>query len=82
MKIGRRGHAACVLQDKIYVVGGINAEKNYVKEIECYDPDTKAWETCGSIIEKLQCHLLIISWKKKLSCKGPLPGPTIYYCFS
>ena len=38
MKNERFGHSACILREKIFVIGGINADGNMVKEIEIYDP--------------------------------------------
>ena len=47
MNIGRRGHFACVMQGKIFVVGGRNDKYKPVREIECYDPLTKKWDIVG-----------------------------------
>ena len=43
MNVERRGHSACVMQDKIFVVGGQNAKSKLVCEIECYDLSNKEW---------------------------------------
>ena len=40
--IPRFDHAACVMQGKIYVVGGYNP-KGLVKKIECYEPCNDLW---------------------------------------
>ena len=42
MNTERSGNAACVMQGKIYVVGGVNAKEEVVKTIECYDPSHDA----------------------------------------
>lgn len=43
MNIERHSHTACVLCNKIYVVGGINKDGKVVKEIECYDTNFDKW---------------------------------------
>ena len=59
MNIERTGHAACVLQGKIYVVGGVNNSNKTVKKIECYDPGNDTWATVGSTQDELCNHSLI-----------------------
>jgi len=59
MNIKRRGHSACVLRNKIYVVGGFNGEENQVNEIECYDPTCDTWSIVGNITEKLLYHTTV-----------------------
>jgi len=44
----RSGHKACVLGNKIYVVGGEN-EMGPVREIEMYTPELDRWEVIGEI---------------------------------
>ena len=53
-------HSACVLQDKIYVVGGLNSKGNVVKVIECYDPSTDAWSNVGETVDELYSHSLVV----------------------
>jgi len=63
MKLARWGHAACVLRGKIYVVGGrrgVHHGDDYVKEIECYDPDCDTWTIVGTHTEKLAHHSLVV----------------------
>ena len=55
----RNSHAACVLQGKIYVVGGLNKSYQPVKVIECYDPGNDTWATVKSTQEQLFNHSLI-----------------------
>ena len=45
MKHRRWGHSACVLQGKIFVVGGQNKRGQNVTQIECYDPVTNQWSS-------------------------------------
>ena len=59
MNIERTAHAACVLQGKIYVVGGLNKTNKVVKEIECYDPGKGTWTTVRRIKDELFNHSLI-----------------------
>ena len=59
MNIERRGHSACVLQNKIYVVGGVNTNDFAVKEIECYDIATNKWSIIGETVDELVKHKLI-----------------------
>ena len=50
MKFKRCFHCACVYDQKIFVIGGIDDSGNVIKEIECYDPSRDEWY----IIEYLQ----------------------------
>ena len=59
MNIEKIAHSACVLQDKIYVVGGVNKNCSLVKEIECYDLATDKWSIVGETVDKLYKHKLI-----------------------
>ena len=59
MNIARRGLAACVLCGKIYVVGGLDAERNTVKEMECYEPIERKWNIVGSVADNLKYHTLV-----------------------
>ena len=56
----RSKHSACVLQDKIYVVGGLNSKGNVVKVIECYDPSTDVWYDVGETVDELYSHSLVV----------------------
>ena len=56
----RFSHSVGVLQDKIYVVGGINSKGNAVKVIECYDPSTDVWRNVGETVDELYSHSLVV----------------------
>jgi len=43
MPTARRNHASCVVNDKIYVIGGYNG--SYLDSVEEYDPATDTWTT-------------------------------------
>ena len=60
MNIERHKHSACVMQNKIFVVGGQNAEEESVKEIERYDPSTDKWEIVAKIDDELVAHSLVV----------------------
>ena len=59
MSIERSGHSACVLEGKIYVVGGCNAEDKAVTEIECYDPFQNKWDIVGQVNDELYYHSIV-----------------------
>ena len=59
MNFERFGHAACVLCNKIYVVGGLDADQKKVTQIECYDPTRDTWSIVGNTTEKLWGHTLV-----------------------
>ncbi|XP_017490542.1 PREDICTED: kelch-like protein 4 [Rhagoletis zephyria] len=40
---------AVALNDKIFVMGGIN--ENSLKSVECYDPSSNTWKQCGDMNE-------------------------------
>ena len=58
--IGRYGHSACVLNGKIFVSGGKNANSVAVKEIECYDPSNNLWTVVGTMNQPLYKHSLVV----------------------
>ena len=60
MNFARWGHAACVVENKIVVIGGINAENRYVHEIECYDTTGDTWSIVGEIDINLFGHALVV----------------------
>lgn len=43
MTIARKGHGAVLLQNRIYVVGGITGSENYDKTVEAYDFENDIW---------------------------------------
>jgi len=59
MNFERCSHAACVVNEKIFVVGGLKATIDEIKEIECYDPSTDSWSIVGAIDSKLYNQSLI-----------------------
>ena len=59
MDAERRGHSACVMQDKIYVVGGKNAKNEFVLKIECYDFSSCRWSIVGRTRKKLFRHSIV-----------------------
>ena len=59
MNFKRFGPAACVLLNKIYIVGGLDADDKEVTQIECYDPKRDTWSIVGNTVEKLYCHSLV-----------------------
>ena len=59
MNTARCAHTACVLRGKTYVVGGLDADKNFINEIECYDPANDAWSIVRNAIDILNYHTLV-----------------------
>lgn len=41
----RSGAAAAVIDNKIYVIGGVDKDTNFTSLVERYDPETNAWKT-------------------------------------
>ena len=60
MNFERNGHAACVVDGKIYVVGGIDDVGRNVKTIECYDPSLDTWGIIGATENKLHDHAIVL----------------------
>ena len=52
---------ARVMRGKFYVVGGVDAGENVVKEIECYDPVNDAWSIVENAIDISYHHTLVVS---------------------
>ena len=59
MNFKRCAHAACALRNKIYVVGGLDADGKVVTQIECYDPTHDTWSIVGNTTEKFCWHTVI-----------------------
>ena len=59
MNTARSSHTACVMRGKIYVVGGSNTDKNFINEVECYDPVNDAWNIVGNTIDIWNHHTLV-----------------------
>ena len=59
MNTARSSHTACVMRGKIYVVGGSNTDKNFINEVECYDPVNDAWSIVGNTINIWNHHTLV-----------------------
>ena len=61
MGIARSRHSACVLDGKIFVVGGQDENPNIVREIECYNgPLNDSWIVVGWIGEKLVDNSVVV----------------------
>ena len=60
MNIERSAHTACVMQGKIYVVGGRNANEEAVESIECYDPSLNSWNIVGETNDNLFHHSMVV----------------------
>ena len=58
MNTERSSHAACVLNRKIYVVGGLDATGEAINTIECFDPITDSWTVVGNTDYELYMHSL------------------------
>ena len=59
MSVRRSELAACVMNEKIYTVGRINASGNFVKTIECYDPLKDSWSVVGETSHELKGHSVL-----------------------
>ncbi|XP_078489923.1 uncharacterized protein LOC144746761 [Ciona intestinalis] len=59
MNIERSSFAACVAQNKIYVVGGLDSNKEVVKSVECYDPQTNMWSIVSETEVGLYSHSMV-----------------------
>ena len=59
MNVARCAHVACVMCGKIYVVGGIDADRHIIKEIECYDPVNDTWSIVRNTIDISIHHTLV-----------------------
>ena len=60
MKTARRSHAACALNGKIFVVGGLDASKAQVNTVECYNPQTDSWSVVASTEIPLRLHSQVV----------------------
>ena len=59
MSVERHYHKACVLQGKVYVIGGKKDGFENVKIMECYDPTTNHWNSFGETEEELYSHAIV-----------------------
>ena len=60
MNFERHKHAACVVDEKIIVVGGLDGQNDAVYEIECYDPLKNVWSIVGRTEEAYQDTVLLV----------------------
>ena len=59
MNSERCAHAACVMQGKIYIVGGVDAKNEFIKTIECYNPSLDSWSIVGQTHLNLKHHAVV-----------------------
>ena len=59
MKNPRSYHSACVLNGKIFVIGGFKGNIKFVREIECYDPSIDEWSVVGKTNDCLCWHSVV-----------------------
>ena len=55
----RSDHTACLMHDKIFVVGGYDKFCKPIRIIECYDPTTDEWTVAGETKDDLLGHALV-----------------------
>ena len=60
MNTARWGHVACVIGEKIYVIGGKDEKGNYITAIECYDPKNDSWVVVGETTADLFRHAVVV----------------------
>ena len=60
MNFKRRCHAACVLRNKIYVVGLLDVDSKAVTQAECYDPGCDTWNIVSYTTEESYYHTLVV----------------------
>ena len=56
MPTARHGHAAAVMDGKIYVSGGFTTSRELSDAFEAYDPVTNTWTTLASLSEVRADH--------------------------
>lgn len=49
MSVARTGVSAVVLDDLVYVMGGLDAQGNVLDLVERYDPDTNTWQSAPKL---------------------------------
>ena len=57
----RKRHAACVLGGKLFVVGGVNENNQYVQVIECYDSEQDLWKNVGVLQNGVEGHSVVVA---------------------
>ncbi|XP_039961259.1 kelch-like ECH-associated protein 1A [Bactrocera tryoni] len=53
--VGRYDPCAVTLNGKIYIMSGINGDNDYIKSVECYNPDSNTRTFCADMAK---CHSL------------------------
>ena len=60
---GRAYHSSAVLDERLYVVGGLRYEMNkmlHIETIECYNPKTNTWTAAGrTMFPRKQSRLVL-----------------------
>ena len=60
MGTARTGHAAAVLDGKLYAVGGFNDDDGYLSSVERYDPALNAWEAVAPMATARYAHAVAV----------------------
>jgi len=67
----RQRHAAAVIDNKLYLVGGRDTDDNLVPQIDSFDPKTNEWKTHGNLPEAvLTSDLTAWSWNNYIYVTG------------
>ena len=61
--------SACILDGKVYVIGGVDKNEYLTDNVEVYDPETNSWRTVAPIPEPLD-HTGLASHNGKLYLIG------------
>ena len=61
MNVERCAHAACVVDGKIYVVGGLGGKK-IVKPVECYDSSLDTWSIVGETGNEMYYDTIVVNF--------------------
>ena len=59
MNFRRACHSACVMNNRIYVVGGLDENNEVVTQIECYDPTFNVWTIVKDTDDELWEHSVV-----------------------
>lgn len=73
MNVARGGAAVAVHMGYIYVAGGYNLAREYVNDVEVFDPQNEGWSTLTSMNDNRSCFSFF-TLKNNLYAMGDRPS--------
>ena len=73
-------HAACEMNGKVYVSGGVDGDGNISNKMWSFDPSSNEWLEMPSLLEKEHGHAMLPLSKNTISLVSALSGAIYNFC--